>query len=404
MKLEPAPVAPDYGIVAEKDVDVPVRDGTRLKTALFRPDAGGRFPAILNLGPYQKDKLWVPPDDLEEKPNPLMNWETVNPQWWVPKGYAAVRIDARGTGRSPGQGDPFSLQESLDFYDAIEWAARQQWCSGAVGLTGISYFAINQWIVAHHRPPALKAIVPWEGFADLYRDALFHGGILCNFLTNWFVTHLAHHLIGRACRDNPDTWQTNTLWRWLRNNLDNGSFAAAQAQWDRITVPMLSAGNWSGMGLHLRGNTEAFTRAKSPHKKLRIHAGTHVHPFYSEDGRRDQLRFFDCWLKGIDNGVMDEPPVKLAIRTGGGATTWRFENEWPLARTQWVRFYLDLSPPAAGRPANTGSLGAANPVETGARTYFASGLSRGGSASASSTFLAAGASAAGTGISLMTAP
>ena len=145
MKMEPAPTVPVYGIVVEKDVDVPMRDGARLKADVFRPDDAGRFPAILNLGPYQKDKLWVPPDSLEEKPNPLMNWETVNPEWWVPKGYAAVRVDGRGSGKSPGQCEPWSLAESIDFYDAIEWAAAQPWCSGKVGLSGISYFAINQW-------------------------------------------------------------------------------------------------------------------------------------------------------------------------------------------------------------------------------------------------------------------
>jgi uncharacterized protein len=404
MKMEATPEAPAYGIVVEKDVEIPLRDGARLRADILRPDDGGRFPAIMNLGPYQKDKVWIPPDNLEEKPNPLMNWETVNPQWWVPRGYAAVRVDARGTGKSPGQGDPWSYQESLDFYDAIEWAAQQPWCSGAVGLSGISYFAINQWFVANHHPPSLKAMIPWEGFADLYRDALFHGGILNQFMTNWFVTHLSHHLIGRAYRDNPDTWQTNTLWKWLRNNLDNGTFRGEQAQWDRINVPLLTAGNWSGMGLHLRGNTEAFMRAATPHKKLRIHAGTHVHPFYTADGRRDQLRFFDYWLKGIDNGVMDEPPVKLAIRQGGGEVEWRHENEWPLARTQWTRFYLDLSPPADGKAANSGGLVNDNPGDAGSRTYFASGLSKGGSSSASSTFLASGAMQAGMGVSLDTAP
>jgi predicted acyl esterase len=404
MNLQPAPSVSGYRILVEKDVDIPMRDGARLKADILRPDDGGKFPAILNLGPYQKDKLWIPPDNLEEKPNSLMNWETINPEWWVPKGYAAVRVDARGTGKSPGQGDPWSYEESLDFYDAIEWAAKQPWCSGKIGLSGISYFAINQWFVTNHRPLALKAIIPWEGFADLYRDALFHGGILCQFMTNWFVTHLSHHLIGRAARDNPDTFQINTLWKWLRNNLDDGSFKGSQAEWDKITLPMLSAGNWSGMGLHLRGNTEAFMRAASPHKKLRIHSGTHVHPFYTEDGRRDQLRFFDYWLKGIDNGVMDEPPVKLAIRKGGGEVEWRFENEWPLARTQWTKFFLDLSEPMAGKAANTGTLTAANPAKAGSRTYFASGLSKVGSASASSTQLNAGAMQAGMGISLDTAP
>jgi hypothetical protein len=101
---------------------------------------------------------------------------------------------------------------------------------------------------------------------------------------------------------------------------------------------------------------------------------------------------------------MDEPPVKLAIRQGGGAVTWRHENEWPLARTQWTRLYLDLSPPAAGKPANSGALVTEAPATAAARSYFASGLSKGGSSSASSTFLASGAMQAGMGLSLDTPP
>ena len=146
----------------------------------------------------------------------------------------------------------------------------------------------------------MKAIIPWEGFADLYRDALYHGGILNLFMTNWYTAHLLHHVLGRASQQLPDGWQVNTLYFWLHNNLDSGAFRGAQAQWDKINVPMFSVGNWSGMGLHLRGNTEAFMRAATPHKKLRIHLGSHVHPFYTEDGRQDQIRFFDHWLKGID--------------------------------------------------------------------------------------------------------
>jgi putative CocE/NonD family hydrolase len=395
---------PAYDIRVDKDVEIATRGGTRLMADVLRPDDAGKFPAILNLGPYQKDKVWVPPEDLEEKPNPLMNWETVNPQWWVPKGYAAVRVDARGTGKSPGQFEPFSYQESLDLCDAIAWAAAQPWCSGAVGLSGISYFAINQWFAANHQPPALKAMIAWEGFADLYRDALFHGGILSQFMTNWFVTHLSHHLIGRASRQNPDAFALNTLWRWLRNNLDDGAFRGEQAHWDRITVPLFTVGNWSGMGLHLRGNTEAFMRAASPHKKLRIHAGTHVHPFYTEDGRADQLRFFDRWLKGIDNGVMQEPPVKLFVRTGNGQGFWRDEDEWPLKRTRWTKLFLDLGEPPPGANANAGALVADNPPQSAARSYSASGATKGGSASASSTFLASGAMQAGMGIALETAP
>jgi predicted acyl esterase len=400
MKMEPAPAVPSYGIVVEKDVDVPMRDGANLKADVFRPDDAGKFPAILNLGPYQKDKLWIPPETLEEKPNPYMNWETVNPQWWVPQGYAAVRVDGRGSGKSPGQCEPWSLAEAIDFYDAIEWAAAQPWCNGKVGLSGISYFAINQWFVANLQPPSLRAIIPWEGFADLYRDALFHGGILSLFMSNWFTAHLMHHLVGRASQQLPNAWQVNTLHFWLSNNLDSGAFRGAQAQWDRITVPMLSVGNWSGMALHLRGNTEAFMRAASKHKKLRIQAGTHVHPFYTEEGRRDQLRFFDHWLKGIDNGVMQEPPVKLAIRKGRDEIEWRHEQEWPLARTQWTRFYFDLSQPAP----TAGALVAANPSARSSRTYAATSLGSMGSTSAASSQVMGGGIKPGMGVAFETPP
>jgi predicted acyl esterase len=391
-------------ILIEKDVDIPMRDGACLKADVFRPDDAGQYPAILNLGPYQKDKLWIPPADLEEKPNPWMNWETVNPEWWVPKGYAAVRVDWRGSGKSPGQCEPWSLAEAIDFYDAIEWAAAQPWCNGKVGLSGISYYAINQWFVANLQPPSLKAIIPWEGFADLYRDALFHGGILSVFMTNWFTAHMMHHLLGRASQNLPDGWQTNTLHFWLHNNLDSGAFRGSQAQWDRITVPLLTVGNWSGMALHLRGNIEAFMRAASRHKKLRIHAGTHVHPFYTEEGKRDQLHFFDYWLKGVENGVMDEPPMKLAIRKGRDEVEWRFENEWPLARTRWTRLYFDLAPPAAGMPANAGGLVSTNPEVAQARTYPATSLGSMGSTSAASSQVMGGGIPPGMGVALETPP
>jgi predicted acyl esterase len=392
--------AASYQLLIEKDVDVPMRDGARLKADVFRPDDGGTFPAILNLGPYQKDKLWVPPPALEEAANPHMNWETVNPHWWVPRGYAAVRVDGRGSGKSPGQCEPWSHAESIDFYDAIEWAAAQPWCNGNVGLSGISYFAINQWLVANHQPPSLKAMIPWEGFADIYRDALYHGGILSLFMTNWFTAHLLHHTLGRAAQHLPDGWQSNTLWHWLHNNLDSGALRGAQAQWERITVPLLSVGNWTGFGLHLRGNTEAFMRAASRHKKLRIHNGSHVHPFYTEEGKQDQLRFFDHWLKGIDNGVMDEPPVKLAIRKGRDEIEWRHENEWPLARTQWTKLYFDLS--ASGTEPRTGRLAERNPATESTCTYPASSLGTMGSTSAASSQVMGGGIKPGMGVALET--
>jgi predicted acyl esterase len=404
MNVEVKPSATAYKLKIERDVDVPMRDGAKLKADVFRPDDGGKFPALLNLGPYQKDKLWTVPPNLEEKQNEYMNWETVNPEWWVPRGYAAVRVDGRGSGKSPGQCEPWSLAEAIDFYDAIEWAAAQPWCNGKVGLTGISYYAINQWFVANLNPPSLKAIMPWEGFADIYRDALYHGGILSVFMTNWFTAHLMHHTLGRAARDLPNAWNINTLHLWLSNNLDSGILRGAQAQWDQIKVPMYSVGNWTGFALHLRGNTEAYMHAASKHKKLRIHNGSHVHAFYTEEGRRDQIRFFDYWLKGIDNGVMDEPPVKLAIRHGKDKIEWRQENEWPLARTQWTKYYFDIAAAESGQEPRMGALVKENPKKESSCTYPSFNLGTMGSTSAASSQVMGGGIKPGMGIALETPP
>ena len=225
----------NYKLIVEKDVKIPLRDGTVLYADIFRPDGGKegggeRFPAIMNISVYQKDKVWIPPADLEEKANPHMNWETVNPEWWCPRGYACVRIDSRGTGKSPGKSDPSSYQESVDFYDAIEWVAKLPWCSGSIGTLGISYHASSQWRVANLRPPSLKCIMPWEGRADQYRDQAYHGGIFSlGFIGNWWLTHTAHHLLGRPRSYNPDAFHNDLMWNMMRNNLDSEGWRQCSA-------------------------------------------------------------------------------------------------------------------------------------------------------------------------------
>jgi predicted acyl esterase len=390
--------------ILEKNVDIPMRDSAILKADVFRPTTDGKYPAILNLGPYQKDKLWTTPPTLEEKGNPFMNWETVNPEIWMPEGYVSVRVDARGSGKSPGQYDPWSFAEAVDFYDAIEWAAKQPWCNGNVGLLGISYYAINQWFVANLQPPSLKAIIPWEGFADLYRDGLYHGGILNVFMTNWFTAHLLHHNLGRASQTVPNPWERNTLSFWLGNNLDTGAFRGSQADWSKINIPFYSVGNWTGMGLHLRGNTEAFMLSPSKNKKLRMQNGSHVHPFYTAEGRKDQMRFFDYWLKGIDNGIMQEPPVKLAIRYGNDEIQWRHENEWPLARTQWTKWYIDVQETAKQNGPYTASISAKNPEKEAVCTYAATGFGSMGSTSAASSQVMGGGIKPDMGVAFYTEP
>jgi putative CocE/NonD family hydrolase len=396
MITEEVTLAGGEGMVIEKDVAIPMRDGAILYADVFRPKAQGTYPVLINISCYQKDKLWVPPPDLEEKADPYMNWETVTPSWWIPHGYACVRVDTRGSGKSPGLSDPGSWQEALDFYDAIEWSAKQAWCSGRVGTAGISYHATSQWKVAGMKPPSLKAIMPWEGWADAYRDSAYHGGIFAlYFIATWTATHIAHHLLGKPATYNPDAFRNERLWQYARHNLDSGWWDNRKAHWDKIDVLLYSVGNWSGMALHLRGNVEGFTRAASKHKKLRIHTGTHYHPFYSEEGKRDQLRFWDHWLKGKDTGIMDEPPVKLLIRTGGGGPyAFRYENEWPLARTQWTRFYLKAEGVASADAKSVdGRLTTTQPEAGQPLTYGATGMAKGGAgAIASSTTLAAGVS------------
>ncbi len=176
------------------DVEIVMDDGVVLRADVYRPPGGGRYPALMNLGPYAKGYAfqdYAPiqwqqlttehPEVLAETTSLFAQWETVDPEKWVPHGYAVVRIDARGTGRSPGMMDPWSARERRDYYTCIEWAALQKWCTGKIGLSGISYHAANQWMVATLRPPHLAAICAWEGMSDFYRDAVRHGGILCDF-------------------------------------------------------------------------------------------------------------------------------------------------------------------------------------------------------------------------------
>jgi uncharacterized protein len=397
----------NHKLIVEKDVQIPMRDGSIIYGDLFRPDTADKVPVIMNIGVYQKDKLWVPPADLEEEANPYMNWETVNPLWWCPRNYACLRVDSRGSGRSPGKSEPSSHQEALDTYDVIEWVAKRDWCSGKVGMLGISYHAASQWRAANLQPPSLKAIMPWEGRADQYRDQAYHGGIFAlGFIGNWWLTHTAHNLLGRPRSYNPDAFHNDMMWNYMRNDLDSQYWRLNSAQWDRITVPVYSVGNWGGFSMHLRGNTEGFMCAASKHKKLRIHTGTHFHPFHSEEGRMDQLRWFDHWLKGLDTGILDEPPVKLEIRTGGSPKPYpfRFENEWPLARTRWTKMYLQIErAPSSEAEASEGALVTAPPSQEASLTYSASGVTKAGVASGSSLATTHG-NTGRTGVSFETAP
>ncbi|MEH6607537.1 MAG: CocE/NonD family hydrolase [Pseudomonadales bacterium] len=354
-----------YTVITEKDVRIPLSDGSYLVADIFRPDSNEKFPVIMSMGLYQKDLDYLP-----HGANPYGHRETENPNWWVPKGYIQIRVDSRGAGKSPGVAKIFGRQESLDYYEAIEWAGAQSWGNGSVGLSGVSYYAVNQWIVASLQPPSLKAIIPWEGFSDFYRDAVFPGGIFNQGLLGRWVNHVrGRQLLEHTRTSNTKGLEDHLSWEAMVNNLDGDywSQVRGKADFDKIKIPVYSAANWDGWNLHLRGNLEGYNRVASENKRLRIHVGGHTEAFYSEEGQLDRLQFFDHWLKGKDNGLQDEPPVKVFVRsskkkqvdpfTSATEGFWREENEWPIARTEYRKFYLSETPAnATDRSHNDGSL------------------------------------------------
>ncbi len=358
------------------DVLIPMDDGVVLRADVYCPLSDGPWPVLLTYGPYAKGlafqegypSAWQRmvaehPDVAHGSSNRYQNWEVVDPEKWVPEGYACVRVDSRGAGRSPGFIEPFSPRETRDFHDCIEWAGVQPWSNGKVGLNGVSYFGINQWHVASLQPPHLAAMCIWEGAADWYRDMTHHGGILSTFWANWYdmqVKTVQYGLGERGARSRvtgalvcgDETLSDAQLAanrcnfgdEILAHPCDDDWHRARSPRWDRVTVPFLSAANWGGQGLHPRGNFEGFLRAASPHKWLEAHGLEHWTHFYTDYGRRLQLRFFDHFLKGADNGQDRMPPVLLQVRHVDRFVE-RAEQEWPIARTRWTRLHLD---PSAG--------------------------------------------------------
>ncbi|WP_245434433.1 CocE/NonD family hydrolase [Pseudolabrys taiwanensis] len=375
------------GMHVDWNVPITMDDGLVLRADVFRPVKDGRYPVILTYGPYAKNlafqdgypSAWQRmvdkhPDVTAGSTNKYQNWEVVDPEKWVPHDYVCVRVDSRGTGCSPGFIDHFSPRETKDFYDCIEWAGAQPWSNGKVGLNGISYYGINQWHVASLQPPHLAAICVWEGAADWYRDMTHHGGILSTFWENWYDMQVKTVQYGAGERGKhsrvhgelvcgPETLSEEEL---AKNRADFGAAIASHPldddyhkarspQWDKITVPVFSAANWGGQGLHPRGNFEGFARAASKEKWLEAHGIEHWTHFYTDYGREQQLKFFDRFLHGKDTGWSKKPKVLLQVRHPGEKFVGRAENEWPLKRTRWTKFYLDPKSMALSTKKPTGN-------------------------------------------------
>jgi uncharacterized protein len=374
------------GMRIDWDVPITMDDGLLLRADVYRPIADGKYPVLLTYGPYAKGlsfqdgypSAWQRmvekhPDVAAGSSNLYQSWEVVDPEKWVPHGYACVRVDSRGAGCSPGTIDHFSPRETKDFYDCIEWAGVQSWSNGKIGLNGISYYGINQWHVASLQPPHLAALCIWEGAADWYRDMTHHGGMVSTFWANWYDMQVKTVQYGAGERGKrsrahgelvcgPETLSEQEL---AKNRCDFGAeirahpldddyHKARSPQWDKVVTPLFSAANWGGQGLHPRGNFEGFVRAASRDKWLEAHGIEHWTHFYTDYGRELQRKFFDFFLKGEDTGWGKQPRVLLQVRHPGETFVARAENEWPLARTQWTRLHLHVADFSLSEPPLTG--------------------------------------------------
>ena len=359
------------------DWDVPIKmdDGLVLRCDVYRPIADGKHPVLLTYGPYGKwlhfDNLYHDqwqrmcekhPDVPSGSTNKYQCWEVVDPEKWVPDGYACVRVDSRGAGRSPGVIDIWSLREAQDLSLCVDWAGVQEWSNGKVGLNGISYYAENQWQAAALQPKHLAAICLWEGAADFYRDMGHHGGIFCNgFAGNWAKSQVYTIQHGRGVNgfrsrmngewvSGPITLTEEQLGAnrndfyedVLAHKLDSDEYwQSRMPDWSKVKTPLLSSANWGGQGLHPRGNFEGFVRAAAKEKWLEVHGIEHWTHFYTDYGVNLQKKFFGHFLKGEDTGWDKQPKVQLQVRHPGETFVERHESEWPLARTQWTKLYLD---------------------------------------------------------------
>jgi predicted acyl esterase len=347
-------------LAIDNNVAVPTRDGTVLRVNVYRPPDGGPFPVLLCAHPYGKDNLPTKKKHgrgysvsiqyrvLRQPTRPrfsdLTGWEAPDPAWWTTRGFAVVNCDLRGGGKSDGVCSLLSDQEAEDVCDLIEWAAAQPWSTSAVGMIGVSYLAISQWKAAALRPPHLKAIVPWEGFTDPYRDFARTGGILeTGFLKMWSrglrAARLKYSLGDEAVtRPLRDEW-----WRALVPDLP------------KIEVPALICGSFSDNNLHSRGAMRAFERISSPERHLYTHRGGKWATFYSASALDTQLAFLDRHLRGGTSAP--QPRVRLEVREDRDhVVEVREEASWPLESTRWTALHLSDAGLLPGAPDQVGSI------------------------------------------------
>lgn len=361
---------PIYKINSEKNVFVKMRDGTRLACDIYRPDVQGKFPALLAVSPYGKDVqlLKIPPKSRQLG----AEWgiiEAGDTEYFVSRGYVHVIVDVRGSGYSEGTFDCCQRKEQEDGYDLVEWIAQQPWCNGNVGMVGVSYFAFIQYLVAAQQPPHLKAIFPHDGWGDMYRDISHHGGIFMHgwLPDNWTtdlamgfnakpaslsmyseqeLNHRVEKWLGHEVLNKHEKMVNSLLhpqykpilFDWIINEFDGPYYweRSAYTKYDKIKVPTYLGSELHDypVAVHLPGAINGWAGIKAP-KKLALRPKAPEVPFH--EFHDEIVRWYDYWLKGIDTGIMDEPPIKVWVRE---ANKWKYADDWPLPGTKWTNYYL----------------------------------------------------------------
>ncbi|MDH4383341.1 MAG: CocE/NonD family hydrolase [Gammaproteobacteria bacterium] len=385
-------------LTIEKHLQVPMRDGVLLATDVYRPAGAGPFPVVMMRLPYNKEQpvlLFLAGDILRV----------------AQAGYAVVVQDCRGTWASEGEFSPY-FQEAEDGADAIAWAAAQAWSTGAVGMMGASYYGATQWLAATQAPPALKAIAPFITTDQYFEKWTYQGGAFqLGFMLQWAsVTFGVAEAVRRLMRGTGDAagvgsaigaadavaanyWHlplcelpevanlTPYVKDWLAHpDYDDYWRAAAPCEhYENITTPALNFGGWYDLFL---GGTLANYAAMKGRTPQKLVIGPWVHGYnggvyparnfglMAHDGVADvtaaQIRWFDHFLKGEANGVLDEPPVKIFVM---GPDVWREEADWPLPDTDWQQWYLHSAGSAGTKPAD-GVLARTTPDKEPADSYL----------------------------------
>lgn len=334
-------------IVKETDVPIPMRDGLDLAANVYRPETPGgdstepdKYPVILQVTGWGKDLYWGDAEEQFGEPWPgtgvgYESWsppitgsctfEAENHRFWVPQGYVVIVVDGRGFGRSPGTFNGFDAW-GRDIYDAIEWAGKRAWSNGKVGMSGVSIMSILQYHAAAADPPHLEAICPWQGTPD---DLYDHGGIGPVASPSPPDTFPVPHdpAWGVPSNTNPPAAETRT----------------EDALFQKITQPALICGSWSSHGLFSRGDFRAFRTISSDQKWLYNHGREKWATFYQTDAQAVRKQFFDHFLKGTDERILDVPAVRYEVRETLRAWSVGSAQDFPLPDTDYRELSLDAA-------------------------------------------------------------